>query len=123
MGDIVGTRTTRHALTPGSRGRASIPALVADAQYHADRLAKKKSGSVCGITHSSEIGAWYRGHCTRAENVGCIWPCPSNGTGFHNGWMNSPSHRANILDGEYTFVGVGIACNGRAMFAVVHFRS
>ena len=72
--------------------------------------------------HSSEIGTWYAGHYA-GENVACIGPCPSNGTGFQNDWMNSPPHRANILNGRYAFVGVGIACNGSAMFAVVHFRS
>jgi uncharacterized protein YkwD len=121
VGDIVSAHNQARA-DAGLPGSSVDPGMNAHAQFHADRLAKKKSGNVCGIAHSSEIGAWYAGHYA-AENVGCIWPCPSNGAGFHNGWMNSPSHRANILDGRYAFVGVGIACNGRAMFAVVHFSS
>ena len=38
--------------------------------------------------------------------------------GFENseevffGWMNSPPHRANILDGRYTHIGIG-TCGGR----------
>jgi uncharacterized protein YkwD len=28
------------------------------------------------------------------------------------GWMNSPGHRANILDGELTQIGVGHATGG-----------
>ena len=40
-----------------------------------------------------------------------------------NMWLNSPEHRANIFNGAYRFIGVGVACNGRVMFAVVHFRS
>jgi uncharacterized YkwD family protein/spore coat assembly protein SafA len=28
-----------------------------------------------------------------------------------NGWMNSPGHRANILSGSYTQIGVGLAKN------------
>jgi uncharacterized protein YkwD len=110
-----------------ARANAGLPALSVDpgmnahAQFHADRLANM-GGNPCVIAHSSEIGAWYAGHYA-AENVACISPCPSNGAGFHRDWMNSPPHRANILNGRYAFVGVGIACNGRAMFAVVHFRS
>ncbi|WP_279581372.1 CAP domain-containing protein [Fodinicola feengrottensis] len=29
-----------------------------------------------------------------------------------DGWMNSPGHRANILDGELTEIGVGLAAGG-----------
>jgi len=28
------------------------------------------------------------------------------------GWMNSPGHRANILESDYNFIGVGVAYNG-----------
>ena len=38
-----------------------------------------------------------------------------------NGFMNSPGHRANILDSRYTKVGIGMAvgANGMKYFAVV----
>jgi len=38
-----------------------------------------------------------------------------------SGFMNSPGHRANILDGRYTKVGIGMAvdANGMKYFAVV----
>ncbi len=40
-------------------------------------------------------------------------------------WMNSPGHRANILDGQYTEIGVGVArglYEGHTVyFAVQHF--
>jgi uncharacterized protein YkwD len=112
-----------------ARANAGVPGLSVDpgmnphAQFHADRLADM-GGNPCVIAHSSkiELGAWYAGH-DAAENVGCIGPCPSNGAGFQKGWMNSPPHRASMLNDKYAFVGVGVACNGRAMFAVVHFRS
>jgi len=28
-----------------------------------------------------------------------------------NGWINSPGHRANILDGSFTEMGIGYAYN------------
>ena len=52
-----------------------------------------------------------------------IVPNPYNGVGENiamgystaeqvmEGWMNSPGHRANILNGKYTHIGVGI-CSG-----------
>ena len=38
-----------------------------------------------------------------------------------SGFMNSPSHRANIMDGRYTKVGIGMAVDASGMkyFAVV----
>jgi len=38
-------------------------------------------------------------------------------------WLNSPEHRVNIFDAGFRYIGVGTACDGRVMFAVVHFRS
>jgi uncharacterized protein YkwD len=111
-----------------ARANAGLPPLSVDpemnvhAQFHADRLANAGASDPCTITHSSEIGTWYAGHYA-GENIACVYPCPSNGALFMNRWMNSAPHRANILNGKYAFLGVGIACNGREMFAVAHFRS
>ena len=33
------------------------------------------------------------------------------------GWMNSPEHKANILNGSYTQTGVGIAVQGSTVYA------
>lgn len=40
-----------------------------------------------------------------AENVGC----GSSVESLHQAFMNSTGHRANILDGDFTHVGVGVA--------------
>jgi len=37
------------------------------------------------------------------------------------GWMNSPGHRANILNGEYTHLGVGICKSGHHFYATQNF--
>lgn len=111
----------------GARGQAGLPGFAVDggmngnAQFHANRLAS--GGGGCGnLWHSGEIGQWYAGHAA-AENVACFSPCISDGGQFVSMWLNSPPHRANILDGGYHYVGVGAACNGGAMYAVAHFRS
>lgn len=36
-------------------------------------------------------------------------------------WMNSPDHRANILNPDYTHLGVGHAQNGDHQYWVQHF--
>jgi uncharacterized protein YkwD len=122
VGDIINRHNAARA-DAGLPGFSVDPGMNAHAQFHADRLASGAgAGASCYIGHSSELGAWYAGSYA-AENVGCIGPCPSDGAGFLNGWLNSPPHRANILNGRYGFIGVGVACNGHVMFAVVHFRS
>jgi uncharacterized protein YkwD len=120
INDIVG----RHN---GARAQAGLPQFAVDggmnanAQFHAERLASSGGGS-CGLWHSGELGGWYGGHAA-AENVACVGPCPSNGAQMMSMWLNSPEHRGNIFNGGYRYIGVGVACNGRAMYAVVHFRS
>lgn len=38
-----------------------------------------------------------------------------NGTSITNGWMNSPGHRANILNSSFTDIGIGVTFrNGKA---------
>lgn len=38
-------------------------------------------------------------------------------------WMNSPGHRANILNNKYTKIGVGIALNDNNQYYYVHMFS
>ncbi|MFA5510765.1 MAG: CAP domain-containing protein [Candidatus Cloacimonadaceae bacterium] len=37
------------------------------------------------------------------------------------GWMNSPGHRANILSGEYTHLGLAVALTGDKLYVVQNF--
>jgi len=43
------------------------------------------------------------------ENIAYNYPGP---WAVVNAWMNSPSHRANILNPNFTQIGVGIVSNG-----------
>ena len=45
---------------------------------------------------------------TWGENVAAGYSTPA---AVMNGWMNSPGHRANILDGSFTEMGIGYAYN------------
>ncbi|MDE2940226.1 MAG: CAP domain-containing protein [Chloroflexota bacterium] len=38
-----------------------------------------------------------------------------------DGWMKSPGHRANILDGKLKYIGVGIAQSGDNVYATQNF--
>lgn len=37
------------------------------------------------------------------------------------GWMESPGHRANILNRDFTHIGVGVVVSGRKLFATQNF--
>ena len=54
------------------------------------------------------------------RNINCYWCCGENiAAGYRtpdhvmNGWMNSSGHRSNILDSDYTFIGVGAYNDGK----------
>ena len=42
--------------------------------------------------------------------------------GAHQAFMDSPGHRRNVLDGDFTHVGIGIITDGRgSMYVTQHF--
>jgi uncharacterized protein YkwD len=118
------------AMHNGARAAAGLGPLAeaanldSGAQFAANRL-MLSSGGGCSLVHTSaaQMNAWYGG--TWAENIACApnspkWSCASMQS-FHNLFMGSPPHRANILSGGYTLVGVGVACGGSYTFVAVHF--
>ena len=60
-----------------------------------------------------------RGWCAAAENVGRSGDGGTLG-GVHTAFMNSPGHRANILNARWTDLGVGVARDARGEYFVVH---
>ncbi len=38
-----------------------------------------------------------------------------------DGWMKSPGHRANILNGQLRYIGVGVAQSGDYIYATQNF--
>ena len=38
-----------------------------------------------------------------------------------DGWMKSPGHRANIMNRDYRYIGVGVARSGGDVYATQNF--
>ncbi|MGH9197610.1 MAG: CAP domain-containing protein, partial [Acidimicrobiia bacterium] len=94
----------------GARSAAGKPALVTNndlvavARRHSQRMAN--SGS---IYHNSNLaGEAPSGWRSLGENVGVGPSCDA----IHNAFMNSASHKANILDSDFNQVGVGVVITG-----------
>jgi len=65
-------------------------------------------------TRARDAGARFS-HIT--ENIGkAVYA-----SGFHDGWMHSPGHRANILDAAVDSVGIAVVEGGEQLFAVEDF--
>ena len=74
------------------------------------------------ITHIlAANGVSYRNF---GENLGQAQPAGyGTAEAFGNAWMNSPSHRANMLKGYYSLIGIGVSDGGgRRVVTVVFIR-
>ena len=70
------------------------------------------------MTHNPSFSSQIPGGWSRAgENVAQGYGSPS---AVHDGWMNSPGHRANIL-GDYTDIGIAFVTAGGTTWAVENF--
>jgi uncharacterized protein YkwD len=61
----------------------------------------------------------YAGFSGLGENI-LHGGCGISAAQMDQAWMNSPDHRANIL-GNYSAVGIGVACNGGDLYATEDF--
>ncbi|MFD7704679.1 CAP domain-containing protein [Streptomyces caelestis] len=107
-------------LTNRERARAGLPPLSHDprltaaAQAHSADMAARDFHS-----HTAPDGGrpWDRAAAagsalrTVGENIACGQRSAAE---VVRGWMNSPGHRANILEAGFTRIGVGFAGGGRA---------
>jgi uncharacterized protein YkwD len=56
------------------------------------------------------------------EGVGYVSDTPKDIAYYSvDGWMNSPGHRANILDSQYTEIGVGVAKGSQGYYGTQNF--
>ncbi len=60
-----------------------------------------------------------RGWHLAGENVACN--TSPDALGLETQWMNSPPHRANILNPAYTDIGIGIVIRGRTAWGTQNF--
>ena len=126
-GGMRGQLISLHNSARNSDGLASMaenPNLDAGAQFEANQL-MYTSGGGCDLVHTTpgQMTRWYGS--TWAENIACApnspkWACAPMSE-FHTLFMGSPPHRANLMNGSYGHVGVGIACGGSFTFVAVHF--
>ena len=102
-----------------SRRSAGRPAyavssdLSAVAQRWAVAMA---SGS--NLRHNPNLAGQVTGWRYVGENVGV-----GSGVGeLHRAFMNSPAHRANVMDGDFTQVGIGVAYGAGRLWVTEVFR-
>ena len=96
------------------------PALAAAARQHAQRMVHMNTlshqfpGEPPMQDRARQAGARFS---LIAENVAE----GTNVPGLHTQWMNSPPHRANLLDPGLNAVGIAVVQNGNMLFAVEDF--
>ncbi len=106
--DLINRERTSRGLAP----LANHIDLVVAARKQATAI--RDAGS---LFHSPNLGSVTTGWTKLGENVGY------GGTvsGLHAAFMNSPSHRSNLLDPAYTHVGLGVAVQNSTIWVVEVF--
>ncbi|MCU1345980.1 MAG: Allergen V5/Tpx family protein [Acidimicrobiia bacterium] len=95
----------------GAAALAVNDVLTGRAQAWAEHLA-----SVGQLSHTADLAAGLTMHWrVLGENVGY----GGNVATVCDAFLKSPSHRANVLDGRFNIVGVGVAVDGRGRTFVV----
>lgn len=103
------------ALTNTDRAAHHLPPVTEDAAL--DKAAQAKAADMLAnqyFAHTSPQGItpWYWAlqsgyiYMYAAENLAMDF---SDAESVETAWMNSPTHRANILGGKYKNIGIGIA--------------
>lgn len=87
--------------------------LTSSARRHSQRMANDET-----IYHNQNLGKeiggnWY----ALGENVGMGPDCSS----VHNAFMDSPGHRANIVDSDYNQAGVGVVIKDGTVYVTEVF--
>ena len=96
------------------------PALAAAALKHCERMsvegpiAHRYAGELDLTERAGSAGA----HFSLIEENIAVGVYPAS---IHEGWMNSPDHRANLLNGDVDRVGVAVVARGSVIFAVADY--
>jgi hypothetical protein len=113
------------AATNASRSAAGLPALQENSQL--DAVAQgwaNKLAATQVLAHNPSLSSQITGWSTIGENVGM----GADVATLEQAFMASPAHKANILSGAFTQVGVGSAsstdpsCKCQLLWVVVDFR-
>lgn len=95
-------------------GLARAARKHAELMAEQDLLEHRLSGEPDLPARAREAGANFS-HIT--ENIGMAVSADK----FHDGWMHSPGHRANILDADSDSVGIAVMEGGEELYAVEDF--
>jgi cysteine-rich secretory family protein len=112
--------TNRERETRGIPELAWDDALAESARQHAEEMANRGAlshqfpGEPNLIARVRDSGASF---VAVAENV-ALAPTPAE---LHSEWMNSPPHRANLLDPEMNAIGISVVERGGELYAVEDF--
>jgi uncharacterized protein YkwD len=108
------------AVTNAARNAAGAPALRLDphlsrvADLHSYWMDRKER-----LFHSNRLGWKVTNWSTLGENVGV----GSSIASLQSAFMNSPSHRQNVLDPNYRYVGVSVRPDNGRLWVTVVFES
>ncbi len=99
------------------RGNSGLPKLSTNWQL--SRIARYKSQDMINKNYFSHISPTYGSPFNMMENFGLKFSAAGENIAMGQqspssvvtAWMNSPGHRANILNPSYTQIGVGLAKN------------
>ncbi len=113
------------AATNAARAGAGLPGLQIDGQLSSVAQAWANHLAAANVlSHNGALRGQVSNWTNLGENVGMAGDIPS----VQQAFMNSPEHRANILNSKYTLMGVGSAssilpsCNCRVLWVVVDFK-
>lgn len=108
-------RAARHLpVLKWDEGLARAARKHAELMAEQDLLEHRLPGEPDLPTRAREAGASFR-HI--AENIGVAVSADK----FHDGWMHSPGHRANILDADSDSVGIAVVEGSEELYAVEDF--
>jgi uncharacterized protein YkwD len=112
--------TNRERAAAGLQSLKWDDALAASAREHNQLMVRENAlshqfpGEPSLEQRTAQAGAKY---AMVAENV-AVGPNPAE---IHEGWMHSPGHRRNILNGELTAIGIAVTRGTNGLFAVQDF--
>jgi uncharacterized protein YkwD len=96
----------------GLRPLHPVAGMMSYARRHARAMASR--GSLFHTSNFSVICCWRQ----VAENVGMGGSVP----GLHRAFLASPGHRANLLNGSLSQVGIGLVSSGGRLWVTEVFR-
>ena len=113
------TERSLAAMTNKSRSAKNLPRLSMDPEL--SFIARRHSQSMArtaNLVHSNNLGSKITGWTSWGENVGY----GNSASQLHPMFMDSPSHRANIMNSSYRNVGIGTVQKGNFLWVTVIFQ-